>query len=154
MKVNSIVFYVLAAISLIIIALFCLGGSEEVIYNKEKFDEPVNTSMFLFWTYALVGLVCLATIFSAGSSFFINLQKNPQNAIKTAVVFLSLLVLLLVTYLIGDGSEMAILGYEGTDNKDPFWLKVTDMCLYSTYTLLFIGALAALLGGFFKKIIK
>jgi hypothetical protein len=49
---------------------------------------------------------------------------------------------------------MEIMGYEGTDNKDPFWLKVTDMCLYSTYALLFIGALAALLGGFFKKIIK
>jgi hypothetical protein len=69
-------------------------------------------------------------------------------------VFVSLIVLLLVTYLIGDGSEMEIMGYEGTDNKDPFWLKVTDMCLYSTYALLFIGALAALLGGFFKKIIK
>lgn len=122
-----------------------------MVYNKESFEEPVNTSMFLFWTYALVGLVCLATVFSAAQSFYINSKKDVKNAIKTAVVFISLIVLFVVTFAIGDGTKMTILGYEGTDNEDWTWLKITDMCLYSTYALLFIGALAALIGGFFKK---
>lgn len=152
MKINSIVFYVLMAISLVVVALFCFSDSKAVVYNNVSFEEPNQTSTFLIWTYVLFGLACLATLAAACISFVNNSRKDPKNAIKTVVVFVSLALLLLITYMIGDGSELEIIGYTGTDNKDPFWLKLSDMCLYSTYVLLFIGAFAAIAGNFVKKI--
>lgn len=140
------------AISIVVIALFCFCDTTPVVYNGEPFEEPNQTSTFLIWSYILFALAAVATIVSAIISFSINFSKDKASALKTGVVFVSLILLLGITYAIGDGSELPIVGYEGTDNKDPFWLKITDMCLYSTYVLLFIGAFAAIAGGFLKKI--
>jgi len=46
---------------------------------------------------------------------------------------------------------MNIPGYDGTDNV-PFWLKLTDMFLYSIYILLFVTIVAIIASGIKKKI--
>ena len=46
---------------------------------------------------------------------------------------------------------MQIQGYSGTDNV-PFWLKITDMFLYSIYILLFVTVVAIIVSGIKKKL--
>jgi len=51
----------------------------------------------------------------------------------------------------GSGTPMNIPGYEGTDNVY-FWLKLTDMFLYSIYILLFVTVVAIIVSGIKKKL--
>ena len=57
----------------------------------------------------------------------------------------------IVAWAMGDGTPMQIPGYSGTDNV-PFWLKVTDMFLYSIYILLFVTVVAIIASGIKKKL--
>ena len=79
------------------------------------------------------------------------LKDNPANAIKSLLGLVLLAVVLIVAWAMGDGTPMQIPGYSGTDNV-PFWLKVTDMFLYSIYILLFVTVVAIIASGIKKKL--
>jgi hypothetical protein len=49
----------------------------------------------------------------------------------------------------GSDEPLTIPGYSGTDNV-PFWLKITDMFLYSIY-ILFAGTVLAIIFSSIKK---
>ena len=67
------------------------------------------------------------------------------------IILLLLVVVLIVAWSMGDGTPMQIPGYSGTDNV-PFWLKITDMFLYSIYILLFVTIVAIIASGIKKKL--
>ena len=62
-----------------------------------------------------------------------------------------LAVVMIVAWSMGSGEQMNIPGYSGTDNV-PFWLKVTDMFLYTIYFLLGATVLAMLFSSIKKKL--
>lgn len=61
-----------------------------------------------------------------------------------------LVVLLVATYSAGSDQPLVIPGYSGTENV-PFWLKLTDMFLYSIYIMMGILVLLILGFGITKK---
>ena len=58
---------------------------------------------------------------------------------------------MVVAWSMGSDKPLNIPGYDGADNV-PFWLKVTDMFLYTIYFLLGATLVAMILGGIKKKI--
>ena len=76
---------------------------------------------------------------------------EEANAIKSLLGLVLLVVVLVVAWSMGDGTPMQIQGYSGTDNV-PFWLKITDMFLYSIYILLFVTVVAIIVSGIKKKL--
>jgi hypothetical protein len=61
-------------------------------------------------------------------------------------------VLLGVTYTIGDGTPLNMIGYDGTENV-PFWLKITDMFLYTIYFMIALMLVLMLVFSIRKKFI-
>ena len=73
------------------------------------------------------------------------------DAVLTGVGVILLVVVMIVAWSMGSGEQMNIPGYSGTDNV-PFWLKVTDMFLYTIYFLLGATVLAMLFSSIKKKL--
>ena len=143
--------YAMFAIILIVLCLFFLGGDatgDAVIAGVDpEMWQPAQTDALLYLMYALFGIAIAATILGAIFQFGAALKDNPANAIKSLLG----LVLLVVVLSMGDGTPMQIQGYSGTDNV-PFWLKITDMFLYSIYILLFVTVVAIIVSGIKKKL--
>lgn len=123
-------------ISIIVVALFIFGGQvpegEKIVPDM---SQPQFTDILLYWAYILLGLTIFALLFFAVIGFFKNLKESPKSALGSFFVLVALAALLIVTYVIGDGTLLNIPGYDGSDNN-PGTLKMTDMWLYSAYVML------------------
>ena len=147
--------YAMFAIILIVLCLFFLGGDatgDAVIAGVDpEMWQPAQTDALLYLMYALFGIAIAATILGAIFQLGAALKDNPANAIKSLLGLVLLVVVLVVAWSMGDGTPMQIQGYSGTDNV-PFWLKITDMFLYSIYILLFVTVVAIIVSGIKKKL--
>ena len=92
----------------------------------------------------MVITVCV-TVLAAIFQFVSNFMDSPKEAVKSLIGIIALVVLLIVSWSMGSGEALVLPGYDGTDNV-PFWLKLTDMFLYSIYFMM--GALILLIFGF------
>jgi hypothetical protein len=149
-KISYYVLYVLFAVTLVVLGLFYFGG-EAVQSSVAEMAEPKYTDALIYLNYGLFALVVLATLVAFIYQFATALKDNPVNALKSLSGVVILVVVLVVSWLLGSEEKLAITGYDGSDNV-PFWLKLTDMFLYSTYFLLVVTLLAMIGSGIKKKI--
>jgi hypothetical protein len=115
--------------------------------------DTVQTSMLIHWSFLLLLTTFLATLLS--STFYLAGQwkKNPGKRGKSIAGVFILAVLLILTYSFGNENPLPIPGYKGHENIR-FWLKLTDMWIYSVYALLalnFIALLGGILWSHFKN---
>jgi hypothetical protein len=78
------------------------------------------------------------------------LRDNPKGAIQSLLGLILLIVVFVVAYALG--SDASVKTGDGW-YEDKFWLKITDMFIYSAYFLLGVAVLATLvnLTGILKK---
>ncbi len=154
-KASYYALYAMFAIILIVIGLFFFGGNatgDAVIVGVDpEMWQPAQKDALLYLMYVLFGVAIAATVLGAIFQFGAALKDNPANAIKSLLGLVLLVVVLVVAWSMGDGTPMQIPGYSGTDNV-PFWLKLTDMFLYSIYILLFVTIVAIIASGIKKKL--
>jgi len=154
-RVSYYVLYAIFAVILAVLGLFFWGGDAQgaaVIASVDpEMWQPANTDALLYLMYVLFGLAIAATVVAAIFQLGSALRDNPKKAIKSLFGLVLLVVLFIVTWSMGDGTPMSIQGYDGTDNV-PFWLKLTDMFLYSIYALLVVTVVAILFSGIKKKL--
>ncbi|MEG1546579.1 MAG: hypothetical protein RR371_04940, partial [Bacteroides sp.] len=74
-----------------------------------------------------------------------NFMDAPKEAIKSLVGVAALVVLLIFSWVIASGEPLVMPAYDGAENV-PFWLKLTDMFLYTIYFMM--GAMILLIFGF------
>ncbi len=153
-KVASGTLIALSLISLAVFIAFYAGGYE---LNEKGNKVYKLTDVLLIWTYVLIGLAVLSTVVFAVKSLIESFQRDSKKALLSIGGFLALIILLAVSYFMGDAS-----GTYGKDNdKLPkllfedktTWIQVTDMFIYATYVLLGLNVVAVLLGGV-KSLIK
>ena len=122
-------------------------------------SEPVDNgnpeiSAILYWIYILLFITfTTGFIFSLINSIR-KWKDNSKTILRSIIDFLAWGLLLLITWLLGSGKPLPIIGYKGDENTY-FWLKITDMWLYSIYILLGLGIIALFAGiiwSYFKKI--
>ena len=101
--------------------------------------------------YGLFALTVVAMVAAFILQFGSALKDNPVKALKSLLGVILLVVVMIVAWSMGSGEQMNIPGYSGTDNV-PFWLKVTDMFLYTIYFLLGATVLAMLFSSIKKKL--
>ncbi len=142
-RISYYALYAMFAVILIVLGLFYLGGDAQgadvVVGVDPEMWQPAHTNTLLILIYVLFGLAVAATVIAAVFQFGAALKDSPANAIKS------------LAWSMGDGTPMQIPGYSGTDNV-PFWLKLTDMFLYSIYILLFVTIVAIIASGIKKKL--
>ena len=154
-KVSYYALYAMIAVILIVLGLFYLGGNAQgadaIAGVDPEMWQPANTNALLYLIYGLFGLAVAATVIAALFQFGTALKDNPANAIKSLLGLVLLVVVLIIAWAMGSSTPLDIPGYSGTDNV-PFWLKLTDMFLYSIYILLFVTVVAIIVSGIKKKI--
>lgn len=147
-KVSYYVLYAMFAIILIVLGLFYFGGEMATPLIPDM-SNPAQTDALLYLVYVLFGLAVAATLVAAIFQFGSALKDNPMGAIKSLLGLILLVVVLVVAWSMGSGETLTIPGYSGTDNV-PFWLKLTDMFLYTIYFLLVV-TVVAIIGSSIKK---
>lgn len=133
-KISSYILYVLLITNVIVMGLFYFGGIvPETAMND--YPEPVYTDLLIYWIYLLVAVGVLCTLGFGIAHFFKFVRNSPFDAIKSIAGGVLLILFLVLFWRLGDGTILNIPNYTGTSNTY-FWLKTTDMYLYTIYLLL------------------
>ena len=152
-KIASIVYYVLIAISVVILALFfCVGFGNMESLPSGYYRSPQFTDLLIYWMYVLaaVSIICtlVGTVTSKGGKVESNMPKWGK---VTASVGLWLFApVLVISWLLADTTPvMTGTGlYENT-----MFLAMTEAMMYTIYVLLLaaFAGLAIGLSGIFKR---
>ncbi len=147
-KILNISIIVIMAITGVITLMFFYAG-----YTPESagslYPEPIYTDVFINWAYFLFALALVAALGFAGMA----VVKNPKNAVRTLIVLGIFGLIILISYLLADGTLLNLPGYTGSDNT-PATLKFADTILYTTYVLFVVALIVAfgsVLFRFFRK---
>ncbi len=144
---------VLLIISAIVCLVFFFGGTNTT--EVEGIKAYNQTSLLLYWTYALLALTIIATLVFAFIGFARSFKHNRKAAIRGLVGFIALIVLLVITYAIGNGdpSSMNMLSEDSNKFLTHGWLKISDMVIYSCIVLLCANILALLYSAIRRAVI-
>lgn len=148
-KISKLSLWVLLAIGIVASVLFFAGGSNGSLEVAGDFlPIPKFTSMFLFWNYILVALVCLVTLAVVVWEFVKTYKVDKIQALKKLAVVVGFVLLLVVCWFVGSPEKVDIIGYEGTDNEGAM-ARLSDACLYVTYVLV-IATIATMAWGIIR----
>lgn len=150
-KVSYYVLYALFAVILLILGLFYLGGEMTTPIVPEM-SNPAHTETLLFLLYGLLGLAIVVTLVAFVIQFGAALKENPVAALKSLIGVILLALVLIVTWSIGSDEPIDIQGYDGTENRDPFWLKLTDMFIYTLYFLIGVNIVAMIASAIKRRL--
>ena len=147
-KASYYVFYVLIALTLLVLGLFFGVGYTNPV---GEYNAPENTETLIYFMYIMFALCVIVTVLGALAQFGTTLKDNPKNAVKSLLGLALFVVLLIVAY--GASSSEPLLMASGETFTDASLLKLSDMMLYSIYSLFVIAALATIvnLTGIFRK---
>ena len=147
-KASYYVFYVLIALTLLVLGLFFGVGYTNPV---GEYNAPENTETLIYFLYIMFGLCVLVTVLGALAQFGTSLKDNPKGAVKSLIGLALFIVVLIIAY--GMSSDEPLLMASGETFTDASLLKLSDMMLYSIYGLVTIAALATILNltGIFKK---
>lgn len=138
-KLSYYVLYALFAAIIVVLLLFYLGGDATGAAVIQGVDpdmwQPARTDAMLALIYVMIGLAVVLTLVAAVVQFAMALKDNPKGAIRSLLGLVLLAAVLIISWFLGSDQTLSIQGYDGTDNV-PFWLKVTDMFIYTIYFLL------------------
>lgn len=148
-KVSGSVLYVILAITIIVAGLFFFGGEDPNPLVPDM-SQPVYTDSLIYLMYVLLGITIVITLAAAVYQFVMNFIDSPKAAIKSLASIIVLVGLLIVTWAAGSEQALVMPCYDGAENV-PFWLKLTDMFLYTIYIMMAVLILLILGFGISKK---
>ena len=134
-KILNILLLTLIGITLLLLILFFFGGEVE----GASLYTPLFTDSLLNWGFILVALAAGVTVFFEVA----NIILQPQKAKRTLMSIGILLLIILISYILADGTPLHLYGYTGSDNV-PYWLVYSDIFLFTSY-IAFGITIAALL---------
>ena len=129
---------------LLLIAFFATMGQGTGTMDStagEAMHVPLLTDAVFLWTYVLFAAAIVVAIVAALVKFVKSSISNPKTALKAVIPLLLFIGIFIVSFLMGSGERMEIIGYEGTQNEG-IWAQITDMFIYTTYTLLVLVLLS------------
>ncbi len=127
------------------IAFFACGSEGSLEVAGDFLPIPKFTSIFLFWNYILVALVCLVTLAVVIKNFIDTMKVDRKKAFTSLGVVVAFVAVVLVCWVLGSPEKIDIIGYEGTDNVGTM-ARMSDACLYLTYILV-IATIASMVWG-------
>jgi hypothetical protein len=150
-KIANWILLACTAITLVVLGLFLFGGSNEP-YKGEMWN-PVHLDALLYWQYALFVLTVIATLIFAITQFGLDFKQDAKGGSLKLIVLILFFGMLFISYSIGDTTKLPVMNSEAQAYNTDFWLKITDMWLYSTYILTVLVVLA-IAGGSVRRFLK
>lgn len=153
-RTSRIALYITIVITVVITALVLFGGQvpegQKLVGNV---FEPKFLDSMLYWMYILLGITIAVLLAFSLIGLVQSFALKPKKALWSVAMFAAMFAVLLVTYMIGNGTPMNIVGYDGGDNTT-VGLKIADMCLYSIYFLFSLVILAILVSPLLSRVNK
>ena len=150
----KVTLWVLMVVGIVATALFFLGGSEGSLEVAGDFlDIPKFTNVLLYWIYALVVLVILATFGFVIAKLVETFKVDPKRGLTSVLVVLAAVALCALCWFLGSPEKIEILGYEGTDNVGNM-ARMSDAIMYLVYILTASTVAALVWGVVYTKIKK
>lgn len=150
----------LFALIIVVVAAFFGGGDatgDAVLPGVDPaMWQPAQTDLLMYLMYALLGICLAATFLAAIFQFGSALKDDPKKALSSLAGVVLFFVVLGIAWAMGSDAPLALAGYSPEElaiMNDPFWLKVTDMFIYSIY-FLFGAAIILMMVSFAKKMMK
>ncbi len=146
-KISGIVGVLFVVVSILIVLLMYVGGKADPILNAagEEMTVPKFTDGLLYWTAFLFIAALLITIIGAFVTYAKSFAQNPKSAAKSLIPLVLFALIFVVSWQLGSGERMSIIGYEGVQNEGS-WAKFVDMVIYSIYTL-FVLVIVTIFGS-------
>lgn len=150
----KVTLWVLMLVGIVATALFFLGGSEGSLEVAGDFlDIPKFTNVLLYWIYALVVLVILATFGFVLAKLVETFKVDPKRGLTSVLVVLGAVALCALCWFLGSPEKVEILGYEGTDNVGNM-ARMSDAIMYLVYILTASTVAALVWGVIYTKVKK
>ena len=150
----KVTLWVLMVVGIVATALFFLGGSEGSLEVAGDFlDIPKFTNVLLYWIYALVVLVILATFGFVIAKLVETFKVDPKRGLTSVLVVLAAVALCALCWFLGSPEKIEILGYEGTDNVGNM-ARLSDAIMYLVYILTASTVVALVWGVIYTKVKK
>ncbi|MDL2245677.1 hypothetical protein LJC54_09310 [Parabacteroides sp. OttesenSCG-928-J18] len=146
-KMSSWTLIVSVVISVAVLLAFFLGG---VVDPAAEMKEPIYTGMLLNWIYIIFAITAVSTLLFAVWQFIGMFKTNPKGAMMGLGALVLFAGLMIVCYMIGDGTPLPLVSADTAKYNIPMWLKVTDMWIYSIYALVALLVIAILWGSLRK----
>ncbi|MDR2137982.1 MAG: hypothetical protein LBP50_00255 [Tannerella sp.] len=146
-RISSWTLWVVTLVSVVVLGLFYLGG---VVDPNAEQKAPVNTDLLLYWCYIIFVITIIALVVLGLFQFVSTVRTKPKSALASFGVLILFAALLGLTYSMGDGTALSGINEDSAQFNTPFWLKVSDMWIYSMFILLAICVLAMISGTVMK----
>jgi Na+/H+-translocating membrane pyrophosphatase len=136
-KIASIVYYVLLALSAVVLVLFfCVGFGNMESLPSGYYKSPQCTDLLMYWMYALAAICAVCTIVGAvtakGGKVDSNMPKWGKVLSQAGLwMFIPVLV---ITYFLGDDTAIRLGGGELYEKSFIFYLHriVRDVLLIAS----------------------
>ncbi len=148
-KISQRIFYVLIALSVCVFGLFFLLGYDLPFEENPDFNAPLFTDALigLMWLFFLMAVI-IAVVSVVKGNRLAGRNDKMSNGIPVVKisrsVWLTTLLLLILTFLVGSSAPMLI---NGEEYNDWFWVKASDMFVLTSVIMLVLGIGAVLFGA-------
>jgi type III secretory pathway component EscS len=149
-RISSWTLIAVMIISVVVLAMFYLGG---VVDPAAENKEPVNTSLLLYWGYTIVLASIVGLVIFGLFQFVASLKTKPKAALGSLIVLVAFAAILGIAYSIGDTTPLPNINADSAHFNTDSWLKISDMWIYTIYTLLAVCVLA-MIAGSVKTVLK
>jgi hypothetical protein len=139
-KISSYVLYAIIALTAIIMALFFGVGYNMISDVDGSMNAPLCTNLLLFFMYFLVVVTVIVTVLSIVHSSRLGNRVKDDFGVPSRKITLFVCALLVVSLIVtfAFGSSTPVKTSEGI-YRSVFWLKITDMFIYTTAVLLVVA---------------
>ena len=131
--------------------MFFGGGVQDPAAENKDY---VYTELLLNWTYLVFFVTIIALVALGLWQFASTLKTNPKSALGSFIVAVLFVLLLVITYSMGDGTPLTTLNADSQTYNTSFWLKCTDMWIQSTIVLFVLIVLSICYGSVKKMLNK
>ena len=121
--------------------------------DSAKSKNYIYTELLLNWTYLVFFVTVIALVVLGLWQFASVLKTNPKSALMSFVVAALFILMLVITYSMGDGTPLTTLNADSQTYNTSFWLKCTDMWIMSSIVL-FVLIIVAIAAGAVKKMMS
>ena len=152
-KISSWTMLVVVAISLVIFGLFYFGGVDAP-YGDREWKNPTYTEELLIWSYIMLAFCITGMALFAIMQFATSFTKNIKKSLMSLAVLGGFALLLFLAYSLGDTTPLPGINKSSAEFNVDFWLKVTDMWIFTTYILMALSVLFIVAGSVKKALNK
>lgn len=148
-KLSMRVFYALIAVYIVVFTMYWFVGYTRPFADNPNFNAPLFTDAVIILGYCLIFTSVCITVWAVARTLRTRDKGEYYDnniPVKKINYFVAIGVLLLcvLTFLIGSSSDIVI---NGTRFTNYFWLKASDMFIYTSLILMIIAIIAVIYGA-------